>query len=150
MEISRPRRTICAESARAAVDAAVAHGHGTRKVPVVAAVVDASGDLIALLRGDGAFKASTTIAHDKAHTAAVFGTSTDALNADLKAGSPLHQGIALRPGVVLFGGGFPIVEKGEVIGGIGVSGGSEDDDRACAQAGLAALGLASSNLSAPG
>ncbi|MGQ3674171.1 GlcG/HbpS family heme-binding protein [Xanthobacter sp. TB0139] len=146
MAISRPRRTICAEAARAAVNAAVAHGPEARKVPVVAAVVDASGDLIALLRGDGAFKASTTIAQDKAHTAAVFGVSTDALDDGLGAGSTLHQGIALRPGVALFGGGFPIVENGEVIGGIGVSGGSEDDDRACAQAGLAALGLATSGL----
>ena len=53
----------------------------------------------------------------------------------------LHHGIAIRPGVVLFGGGLPIVEDGAVIGAIGVSGGSEDDDRAAAAAGAAEAAL---------
>jgi uncharacterized protein GlcG (DUF336 family) len=140
MDLSLARRTVTAEAGEAAVKAAVAHGRAAGKA-VVAAVVDASGDLVALLRGDGAFKASITIAQDKAHTSAVFGAPTHALGAELAANPALHQGIALRPGVVLFGGGVPIVEGGVVIGGIGVSGGSEEDDRACAAAGLWALGL---------
>ena len=74
-----------------------------------------------------------TIAKDKAYTAAVFGASTDDLSNALKDNPVLHHGIAIRPGVVLFGGGLPIVEDGAVIGAIGVSGGSEDDDRACAR-----------------
>lgn len=140
MEISRARRSVTAQAGHVAVAAAVAHGRAMGKA-VVCAVADASGDLVALLRGEGAFKASITIAEDKASTAAVFGLATDALGAALSASPALHQGIALRPGVVLFGGGLPIVEDGVVIGGIGVSGGSEDDDRACATAGLSALGL---------
>jgi uncharacterized protein GlcG (DUF336 family) len=42
----------------------------------------------------------------------------------------------------VFGGGLPIRYEGKVVGGIGVSGGSEDEDEACARAGLAAIGLA--------
>ena len=140
MEIALSRQSINAAAAHAAVAAAVAHGVAGDKA-VVAAVVDSSGDLVALLRGDGAFKASIGIARDKAYTAAVFGVATDALSDALSANPTLHQGIALRPGVVLFAGGLPIVHDGQVIGAIGVSGGSEDDDRACARAGLAALGL---------
>jgi uncharacterized protein GlcG (DUF336 family) len=137
MSISVTRRIISAEAALRAVEAAVAKGR-ERGVAVVAAVVDISGDLVACLRADGAFSASVTIAKDKAYTAAVFGAATDDLSNALKDNPVLHHGIAIRPGVVLFGGGVPVVEDGAVIGAVGVSGGSEDDDRACAKAGAAA------------
>jgi uncharacterized protein GlcG (DUF336 family) len=140
MQIAVTRSSICAHAAHAAVEAAVAYGGAIDKA-VVAAVVDASGDLVALLRADGAFKPSIGIAQDKAYTAAVFGAPTEALSQALSANATLHQGIALRPGVVLFAGGLPIVMDGAIIGAIGVSGGSEDEDRDCARAGLTALGL---------
>ena len=140
MTISRPTATITAAAALLAVQEAVAHADA-QGVAVVAAVVDAGGQLMACLRADGAFSASVEIARDKAWTAAVFGLSTDALGAAVARPEALRDGIARRPGVVLFGGGLPIIEAGVVIGGIGVSGGSEDNDRAAAQAGLAALGL---------
>lgn len=138
MTISRPLATLGSAAALAAVGAAVAHA-ASRGVAVVAAAVGANGDPMALLRADGAFLASVDIARDKAWTAAVFGVSTDALCEGVSSREVLREGIALRPGVVLFGGGVPIVEGGRVIGAIGVSGGSEDDDRAAAAAGLAAL-----------
>jgi uncharacterized protein GlcG (DUF336 family) len=140
MPIALSRSTISAHAAYAAVEAAVAYGGAIDKA-VVAAVVDASGDLVALLRADGAFKPSVGIAQNKAYTAAVFGVATDALSEALSVNPSLHQGISLRPGVALFSGGLPIVADGKIIGGIGVSGGSEEDDRACARAGLTALGL---------
>ena len=140
MSISVTRRIISSAAALRGVEAAVAKGR-ERGVAVVAAVVDIGGDLIACLRADGAFAASVSIAKDKAYTAAVFGAATDDLSTALKDNPVLHHGIAIRPGVVLFGGGAPIVEDGAVIGAIGVSGGSEDDDRTCAKAGAdAALG----------
>jgi uncharacterized protein GlcG (DUF336 family) len=140
MSVSITRRIISSTAALRAAEAAVAKGR-ERKAAVVAAVVDIGGDLVACLRADGAFAASVTIARDKAYTAAVFGASTDDLSNALKDNPVLHHGIAIRPGVVLFGGGLPIEEDGAVIGAVGVSGGSEDDDRACAQAGAsAALG----------
>ncbi len=137
MPVAITRRIISSAAALRAVEAAIAKGR-ERGVAVVAAVVDIAGDLMACLRADGAFSASVTIAGDKAYTAAVFGASTDDLSNDLKANPVLHHGIAIRPGVVLFGGGLPIVENSAVIGAIGVSGGSEDDDRAAAAAGAAA------------
>ena len=140
MQITNSLPSITSAAALVAVQAAVAHGRSIGK-SVVAAVVDVGGDLTACLRADGAFKPSVGIAQDKAYTAAVFGASTDALSQALSANPALHQGISLRPGVVLFAGGLPIVADGKIIGGIGVSGGSEDDDRACARVGLAALGL---------
>lgn len=140
MTISRAIATITSAAAQRAVAAAVAHA-ATRGAAVVAAVVDVSGDLVACLRADGAFSSSVAIARDKAWTAAVFKTSTDELAAALSHREVLREGIALRPGVVMFGGGLPLVENGGVIGAIGVSGGSEDDDRAAAAAGRAALGL---------
>jgi uncharacterized protein GlcG (DUF336 family) len=142
MGITIRKDSIASSAALNVVTAAVMHGKSMGKA-VVAAVVDPSGDTIACLRADGAFSASVDIARDKAYTAAVFGISTDQLCSALEHREVLREGIALRPRVILFGGGMPIIEDGRVIGAIGVSGGSEDDDRACAGAGLAALGLGS-------
>ena len=69
----------------------------------------------------------------------MFGAATDDLSNALKEQSDASSRHRHPPGVVLFGGGLPIVEDGAVIGAIGVSGGSEDDDRACAGAGVAAV-----------
>ena len=140
MTIARSISTLTSSAALAAAEAAVACGR-ERGAAVVAAVVDAGGHLLAALRADGAFVASIDIARDKAWTAATFGLTTDRLAEALAHREVLREGIALRPGVVMFGGGVPIVVDGRTVGAVGVSGGSEDDDRACAAAGLAALGL---------
>ena len=140
MSISRTITSTTTEAALSAVQAAL-HAAKARNAPVVAAVVDPGGHLVACLRADGAFVASIDIARDKAWTAAIFGASTDGLATALNHSQVLLDGIAAREHVVLFGGGMPILQNGTVIGGIGVSGGSEDDDRAAAAAGLKALGL---------
>lgn len=140
MKLSRTVPNITSAAALQAVTVAVACGRD-RGVAVVACVVDAGGHVVATLRADGAFIASLAIARDKAWTAAVFGCSTDQLNDGVSVRAPLRDGIARREGVVLFGGGLPLIENARVIGGIGVSGGSEDDDRACAAAACAALRL---------
>ena len=143
MQISTTRETITSEAALAAAVAAVAHGRSIGAA-VVAAVVDAGGELLACLRADGAYPASVGIARDKAYTAAVFRVATDEFGKVLSANPLLAAGISQRPGVVLFGGGLPIISGDRVIGAIGVSGGSEDDDRACAAAGRAVLKAAPS------
>jgi uncharacterized protein GlcG (DUF336 family) len=140
MQIVASIPSVTSAAALAAAEAAVAYGRSIGK-SVVAAVVDVGGDLMACLRADGAYAASIGIARDKAYTAAVFGVATDELGRALNGNEILREGIALRPGVILFAGGLPIVVDGEVAGAVGVSGGSEDDDRACANAGLAALGI---------
>jgi uncharacterized protein GlcG (DUF336 family) len=140
MSLTRSLSFISYEAASQAVAAALAAAKA-RNVAVVAAVVDGGGQLVALGRADGAFIASIEIARDKAYTAAVFGAPTDGLAKALSHSQVLLDGIARRPHVVLFGGGLPVRHEGVVIGGIGVSGGSEEDDRVCATAGLKAIGI---------
>lgn len=134
------RKSVSSQAALTAVAAAVEHGRAL-KCNMVAAVVDCGGNLLACLRADGAFLHSIAIAQDKAYTAAGFGISTAALYEAVKEPASLRDGIMHRDRLVLFGGGFPILADGEPIGGIGVSGGSEEQDSRCAQAGLAAIGL---------
>lgn len=140
MQLTVRQDAITDEAALKAVTAAVQKGRDLG-CAMVAAVVDPGGNLVALVRPTGAFVASLGIARDKAWTAATFGLSTDTLHGAVAEPPHLHDGIAARPGVVLFGGGYPLVQDGRVIGGIGCSGGSEDQDRACARAGIEALGL---------
>lgn len=129
-------------AAHLAVGAAVqsAQEMGAR---VNVAAVDASGVLAAFLRMPGAPLHSVDIAIDKAYTAVSFGLPTHHWAETLQGHSAaVREGIVLRPRFVAFGGGLPIVEAGQRIGAIGVSGGSEAQDQAIARAGLAALGLA--------
>ena len=135
------QRSITAEAANAAVVAAVARA-GELGIRINVAVTDASGVLAAFLRMPGAFLHSVDIAIDKAYTAASFGLPTQAWMGVIGQDDALRIGLPLRPRMVVFGGGLPIVEDGELIGGIGVSGGSAEQDEACARAGLAAIGLA--------
>jgi uncharacterized protein GlcG (DUF336 family) len=114
-------------------------------VRVNVAVVDASGILAAFVRIPGAPLHSIDIAVDKAYTAVSFGLPTDRWGDVLQTHSEaVRQGIVLQPRFIAFGGGLPITEGGHRIGGIGVSGGSEEQDGACAQAALRSLGLAGS------
>ena len=141
MKIASAQDVVHWEAAAAAVAAAVrsAEAAGTK---VNVAVVDAGGNLAAFLRMPGAFLHSIDIAIDKAYTAAGFGLPTGAWTEALMAHSPaVRTGIPLRPRMVCFGGGLPLRHEGRLIGGIGVSGGSEQEDEACARAGLAAIGL---------
>ena len=85
---------------------------------------------------------SVDIAIDKAFTAASFGFPTAGWKDAVAADELLRIGLNQRPRLVMFGGGLPIREGGALIGGIGVSGGSAEQDEACARAGLAALNLA--------
>ena len=90
----------------------------------------------------GAFLHSVDIAIDKAYTAASFGFPTQQWMGLLSQDESLKIGLAERPRLVIFGGGLPIREGQELIGGIGVSGGSAQQDEDCASAGLKAIGLA--------
>jgi len=134
------QRCITAEAAAQAVAAAVAHA-GTLGLRINAAVTDGAGTLMAFLRMPGDFRHSVDIAIDKAYTAAGFGFPTAQRPEILKTDDALRQGMPQRPRLVVFGGGLPIREGGELIGGIGVSGASAEQDEACARAGLAAVGL---------
>ncbi|VBB05305.1 haem-degrading [Lucifera butyrica] len=108
------------------------------KVPMVIAVVDAGGNLVAQHRMDGALIASIAIARDKAYTAVALQMPTDQAALQTLPGQPLY-GLNTTDGgrLVIFGGGYPIYENGAIVGGLGVSGGAVEEDMAVARAGLA-------------
>lgn len=143
MQVAVAQSVVGWDAAATAVRAAVQHADQLG-IRINVAVVDAGGNLAAFLRMPGAFLHSIDIAIDKAYTAASFGLPTSQWHAALQQHSDaVREGIVRRPRFVAFGGGLPIVEAGQRVGGIGVSGGSEEQDEACAQAGLAAIGLSS-------
>lgn len=140
MKHSQPHPHITTSAAQTAVDAAVRHAEALG-IRINVAVTDASGTLMAFLRMPNAFLHSIDIAIDKAYTAASFGFPTSQWAGALGEDELLRIGLNQRPRLVLFGGGLPIVEEGVRIGGIGVSGGSAEQDELCARAGLEALNL---------
>ena len=107
------------------------------------AVVDDGANLVYFEHMDGAFKGSIYISQHKAMTSANFPIPTRMLGelAFGKEGKPATvPGIADVPGVITFAGGLPIMTANKVhIGGIGVSGGTADQDEDCAKAGLDAV-----------
>ena len=125
-----------AEAVAAAVQQAEELG-----IRINAAVVDRGGNLLAFQRMNGAFLHSIGIAIDKAYTAAGFGFPTRNWMNEIGHIPQLREGIVHRERLVIFGGGLPIVSDDRVIGAIGVSGGSEEQDELCAKAGLSRLGL---------
>ena len=109
-------------------------------VPMVIAVVDSGGNLVAQQRMDGALLVSIDISLNKAYTSVAVKMPTHELAPASQPEQPLF-GIHNADGgrIVIFGGGFPIKQGDDIIGGIGVSGGSVEDDILCAEAGLKAL-----------
>ena len=141
MKLASRQDVVHWEAAAAAVTAAVREAEAAG-IRINVAVVDAGGNLAAFLRMPGAFLHSIDIAIDKAYTAAGFGLPTAAWEGALQTHSPaVREGIPRRPRIVCFGGGLPLRHEGQLLGGIGVSGGSEEQDEMCARAGLAALEL---------
>lgn len=132
---------IADEAVSTAMTAAVAHAKSLG-IAINVAVTDSSGVSAGFLRMPGAFLHSIDIAIDKAYTAASFGFPTSQWMKILAGDEALRVGLPLRPRLVVFGGGLPVVENGVRIGGIGVSGGSAEQDEECARAGLRAIGLA--------
>ena len=133
------KHSIDAETAEKAVQAA-ARKAVELKLKMCITVSDESGDLKAFVRMDGAPKLSIQIAQDKAYTAASYSLPTHVWYDFIKDDPPLLHGIVHTPRLTIFGGGYPIVVKGEMIGAIGISGGHYKQDMECAKAALAAIG----------
>lgn len=104
------------------------------------AAVDAGGNLVAFARMDGAWIGSIDIAIDKAFTARAFDMRTDTLSEMAQSGKSLF-GIHTTNDdrVVVFGGGVPIQRGDAVIGAVGASGGTVDEDLKVARAACEAL-----------
>jgi len=97
-------------------------------IRVSVAIVDDGGELKAFKRMDGAPILTIQIAIDKAWTAVSFGIPTHEWYNFIKDNPPLAMGLPKIPRLIIFGGGFPIRYKGQIIGGIGVSGGTAEQD----------------------
>jgi uncharacterized protein GlcG (DUF336 family) len=112
------------------------------QIPYNIAVVDAGGALVAHVRMDGAWLGSVDIAIDKAWTARAFDMTTEALAQLAQSG---QQGFGINTTnhcrVVIFGGGIPITINDTVIGAVGASGGSVEQDISVARAALAGINL---------
>ena len=136
--VSVEQRSVSLDMANALAETALASCHAMNRDAVVA-IVDRGGNLIALQRGDLVGPHNTRAAERKAFTALSTKTGTSAL-AERAASDPGSRNLANVPELLLLGGGLPILQGVEVIGGIGVagSGGSVTDEQ-CASAALAAL-----------
>ncbi len=108
--------------------------------PMNVAVVDAGTNLKAFHRMEDAWLGSIDIAINKAFTAASFKLSTQELAEMAQPGQPLFGIHTTNAGrVVVFAGGVPLERDGEVVGALGVSGGTVDQDQQVAEAGAAAF-----------
>ncbi len=130
---------ISLDQAVAAVQAAIAKSN-EMGVKMDIAVVDAGANLKAFARMDGAWLGSIDIAQIKARTSRFFDMPTGAIGGLSQPGGPLYNIEHSNGGLITFPGGLPITNgDGEVIGAIGVSGSTVEDDHAVAEAGVAAL-----------
>jgi glc operon protein GlcG len=135
----RLQQTLTYAGARVAVDAAAARAQALG-VPVNIAVVDLAGGLLAFARLDGAPLLSGSIAQDKAYTVAAFnGVPTHAWFGLIEAEPALREGIVHRDRLVIFGGGVPVTVDNNLVGAVGVSGGTAEQDRQIAEAGADAV-----------
>lgn len=108
--------------------------------PMCIAVADFGGHTIAFARMDKAWIGSIDVAHKKAWTARAFDISTKELGENSQPGDQFFGIQESNDGrVMVFAGGLPLKVDGEVVGAVGVSGGSGEQDQAVAEAGAAAF-----------
>jgi uncharacterized protein GlcG (DUF336 family) len=125
------------ELARKVVAAAIAE---SRKMglPMAVSVVDNAGQLVAFERMDNTQTASTAVSQDKATSAAMYRRPTKAFQDVLAAGGVGLRVLTLR-GANAVEGGLPLMVDGKIVGAIGVSGGTSEQDGVVAKAGTEAL-----------
>jgi len=128
--LSDARRVIAAAEAKAA----------DIEQPMNIAVADTGGNLVAHVRMDRAWLGSIDISINKAYTARAFDIATKDLAEHSQSGGQFFGIHASNSGrIMIFAGGVPLMRDGEVVGAIGVSGGSGEQDHAVAAAGAAAF-----------
>src|SRR5512134_942974 len=134
MDVTRMRQVID-EAGAEAVGAAAEAFAAERGHRVVIAVVDPSGEVVRLTRTPGAQVASSRVAVDKARTAAIFVRPSRELEEQVSAG---RLGALALHGAAALTGGIPLRVDSEVVGAIGTSGETPDEDEAVSLAGAAA------------
>lgn len=127
---------ISLERADAAIAAAVAEAK-KHDWKLNIAVMDAGGNLVAFQRMDGAQLASIQIAQHKAHAAVIFRRETKVFENGIQQNG--YNYLSTLDGVIASRGGFPLLEGGKIVGGIGCSGGSGSQDEAACKAGAGSI-----------
>ena len=124
-------RTIGAEAAGTLV-AHVTQAAMAKGLNVAVTVAGVDGAMVAALRMDGVAAPILEFATDKAFTAATMGKSSQAFGERMTSSPTLSLGLSTRTGLLPWGGAVPLVENGEIVGAIGVSGATDEDDIALA------------------
>ena len=133
---------VTIKDAEKIIAAAVKEAERT-KTQMCIAVVDSGADLKAFFRTDGAWVGSIDIAIKKAKTAVFFGMPTGEIGKLSQPGGPLFGIEHSNDGLITFPGGLPIVDdEGVLVGAIGVSGSSVENDHIVATAGVKPVGVA--------
>src|SRR6201996_9032259 len=133
---------ISLDRAQAVIHAAVAEAKN-RNWRMNLAVADSGGNLVAFQRMDGAMLASIQIAEHKARAAATFRRPTKVFEDGINL---MHLNYLLAfDGVIASRGGIPLIENGAVIGGIGVSGGTDSQDEIVSKAGADVINQPTAN-----
>ena len=131
--------TVNLETARRVIEGVEAKAKSLG-CPMNIAVVDAGGNLVAQVRMDNARIGAIDIAINKAWSARAFDMETAELGRYSQPGGPFFGIHASNGGrVMLLAGGVPLRHANQIIGALGVSGGSDEEDSACAQAGVEAM-----------
>jgi glc operon protein GlcG len=132
--------TVVVESRSIALESAqqvVTHAMQTAReqgLHVCVAVVDRAGHLVSFVRMDRAPLLCAQLAQDKAYTVASFGLASHEWWEMIQDDPSLVHGLIKTDRLIVYGGGAPIIHDGELVGGVGVSGGSADQDREIAEA----------------
>jgi glc operon protein GlcG len=127
---------ISLERAQAAINAVVAEAN-KRDWKMNVAVVDSGGNLVAFQRMDGAMLASIQIAEHKARAAAIFRRETKVFENAIQVNGFTY--LMTLDGFIASRGGTPLIERGQLIGAIGCSGGTDSQDEVVCRAGVAVI-----------
>lgn len=130
-------------TARTILDTALATARARGLKPLCVAVLDAAGSLKALAREDGTSPMRPKIAHAKAHGAIAMGLGSRALSdrAERQPHFIAAMGQLAEGALVAVPGGVLIRRGGEIVGAVGITGDTSDNDEACAVAAIEAAGL---------
>jgi uncharacterized protein GlcG (DUF336 family) len=113
-----------------------------RSLALAMCVVDAGGHVIATQRMDGAALGAMRLAEGKAYTAVLWGTRSGDFTESTQPGGADWGWNTTDDRVVVYAGGIPLVADGQLVGGLGASGGAADEDEACVVAAARSLGFA--------
>jgi len=114
----------------------------SRGLALATAVVDDAGHVVASQRMDGAALGAMRLAVGKAYTAVLWGMPSGDFMESTQPGGADWGWNATDPGIVVYAGGVPLLAEGQLVGGLGASGGTAEQDAECVDAAARALGLA--------